>query len=272
MPEASGRRRRTPRADGARKGAIPSAQSLKGQVALVTGAGVRVGRAIATALADAGCAVVVHHHRSARPAAALVRSLVDRGGAACSVQADLGVRGEPERVVREALAWRGRLDLLVNSAAAFERRAFVDIDDDALERMLAVNLLAPFRLTRAAVPALTRRRGLVVNILDVAAFHAWRGYAHYGAAKAGLAMLTRILAVELAPRVRVCGIAPGTVAFPPDYDPEARRRVVANIPLGRVGRPEDVAQAVLYLANAPYVTGSVIAVDGGRLAGSRGLL
>jgi pteridine reductase len=136
--------------------------------------------------------------------------------------------------------------------------------------MLALNLEAPFRLAQAAAPALRRRRGVIVNILDVAAFHAWKGYAHYAAAKAGLAMVTRVLALELAPRVRVCAVAPGTVAFPPGYPAADRQRVLSRIPLGRVGRPADVAGAVRFLCGAPYITGSVIAVDGGRMAGSGG--
>ena len=113
---------------------------------------------------------------------------------------------------------------------------------------------------------------MIVNILDVAAFHAWAGTAHYAAAKAGLAMLTRVLALELAPKVRVCGVAPGTVAFPASYPAKDRARIVAGIPLGRSGSPRDVAQAVRYLCAAPYVTGAVLAVDGGRMAGSRGQL
>jgi pteridine reductase len=109
---------------------------------------------------------------------------------------------------------------------------------------------------------------LIVNILDVAAFQAWKGYAHYAVSKAGLAMLTRVLALELAPRVRVCGVAPGTVAFAAGVPAPDRARVVSRIPLGRVGTPADVAQAVRYLCSAPYLTGSVLPVDGGRLAGT----
>lgn len=252
---------------------------LAGQFALVTGAGIRVGRAIALALGEAGANVAVHHRGSARDAAAVVRQLRALGVEAETFQADLRQAAEVTQLVQSVLAWakpaRSRtlgLDILVNSAAGFGRRPLAAIDDEAWDAMLALNLTAPFRLIRGLAPALARRTGVIVNILDVAAFHAWPGFAHYCAAKAGLAMLTRCLAVELAPAVRVCGVAPGTVLFPPDYDQSARRRVVEKIPLGRVGSPEDVARAVLFLAQNRYVTGATIPVDGGRLAGARGLL
>ncbi|MES1209195.1 MAG: SDR family oxidoreductase, partial [Pseudomonadota bacterium] len=174
------------------------------------------------------------------------------------------------QLIAEAAAWGGGgLDILVCSAAAFERRPFETIDDDAWRDMLALNLEAPFRLAQAAAPLLRRRRGLIVNILDVAAFQAWKGHAHYAVSKAGLAMLTRVLALELAPKVRVCAVAPGTVAFAAGTPASDRARVVSRVPLRRVGKPGDVAQAVRFLCSAPYLTGSVISVDGGVLAGRR---
>jgi pteridine reductase len=281
---------------------------LAGKVALVTGAGVRVGRAIAEELARAGARVAIHYARSAhgaRAAAAAIEAEASsarssatslarassavkargrfKGNAAVTpgpppgsrtrlFAADLRADQACESLIAEVAAWGRRLDILVCSAAAFERRPFEDIDRAAFRDMVALNLEAPLRLAQAAAPFLRARRGLIVNILDVAAFHAWSGYAHYAASKAGLAMLTRVLALELAPRVRVCAVAPGTVEFPVDYPRSARREVVARIPLGRVGRAADVARAVRYLASADYVTGSVLAVDGGRLAGTRGIL
>jgi pteridine reductase len=260
---------------------------LAGKVALVTGAGVRVGRAIAEELAAAGAAVAVHYARSARgaratadaiartaarPAGAPARAAGGEAAAARLFAADLRADGACERLVEQVAGWRGRLDIVVCSAAAFERRPFEQIDLASFRGMLALNLEAPFRLAQASAPFLRRSRGLIVNILDVAAFQAWKGYAHYGSSKAALAMLTRVLALELAPRVRVCAIAPGTIKFPSDYPPAARREVVSRIPLGRVGHVRDVARAVRYLASADYVTGSVLAVDGGRLAGTRGTL
>jgi pteridine reductase len=274
---------------------------LAGKVALVTGAGVRVGRAIAEELARAGARVAIHYARSARGAQATAAAIEaearasssptpvpsrqrarakesaatsagPRGGRTRLFAADLRADRSCEDLITEVVAWGRRLDILVCSAAAFERRRFEEIDRAAFRDMVALNLEAPLRLAQAAAPALRARRGVIVNILDVAAFHAWAGYAHYAASKAGLAMLTRVLALELAPRVRVCAVAPGTVEFPADYPQAARREVVARIPLGRVGHAADVARAVRYLASAEYVTGSVLAVDGGRLAGTRGIL
>jgi pteridine reductase len=245
-------------------------RELSGRVALVTGAGVRVGRAIAEELGRAGAAVAVHYARSARGAQATVRAIEASGSRARAFHADLRDLATAPALIREVLAWSGHLDVLVCSAASFERRPFEAIDGPAWRDMLALNLESPFRLTQAAAPTLRRRRGVIVNILDVAAFHAWKGYAHYGVAKAGLAMLTRILALELAPKVRVCGVAPGTVAFPKSTSRADRDRVLSRIPLGRGGTPADVAQAVRFLCTASYVTGAVLPVDGGRMAGTRG--
>jgi pteridine reductase len=247
-------------------------RELSGRVALVTGAGVRVGRAIAEELSRAGATVAVHYARSDRGARAVVRAIEAKGGRARVFPADLRQPGIAAALVHDVIRWVGRLDVLVCSAAAFDRRPFEQIDELAWRDMIALNLEAPFRLAQAAAPSLRKRRGVIINILDVAAFQAWKGYAHYAAAKAGLAMLTRVLALELAPTVRVCGVAPGTVAFPPQNPDADRKRVLARIPLGRVGKTSDVAQAVRFLCTASYVTGGVIAVDGGRMAGTRGVL
>lgn len=242
-------------------------------VALVTGGAVRVGRAITTALARAGYRVWLHYGRSEVAAVEAAREL----GAAClgTLQADLA-----EGSARASLAAQvsdrggpagGRLDLLVNNAASFERGRFVERSDDDLRRVLEVNLVAPVALVRLLTPALQAASGAVVNILDVAALQPWPGYLDHCTAKAGLAMATRALAVELAPAVRVNGVAPGTVAWP-EEDPrfaegsEVRARILRAIPLGRVGTPEDVAETVLFLARSPFVSGQVIAVDGGRSA------
>lgn len=242
-------------------------------IALVTGGAVRVGRAIVTRLADAGYRVWLHYHRSEAAATELAGALGER----ClgTIQADLAA--EPARA---ALAARvldpqgpagGRLDLLVNSAASFERGEFTGRSDDDLRRVIEVNLVAPLSLVRALAPALVAAQGAVVNILDVAGLQPWRGYLDHCTAKAGLGMATKALAVELAPAVRVNGVAPGTVAWP-EEDPrfaegsEIRARIVRAIPLRRIGTPEDVAETVLFLARSAFVSGQVIAVDGGRSA------
>lgn len=248
-------------------------QDAEQPVALVTGGAVRVGRAITVALARAGYRVWLHYHRSEAAAAETSASL----GAACvaTLQADLSCEAEraavAQRVRDPSGPGGGRLDLLVNSAASFERGGFLERSDDDLRRVLEVNLVAPISLTRALAPALLAARGAVVNILDVAALQPWPGYLDHCTAKAGLAMATRALAVELAPAVRVNGVAPGTVAWP-EGDPrfaegsEIRARILRAIPLGRVGTPEDVAETVLFLARSAFVSGQVIAVDGGRTA------
>jgi len=242
---------------------------LQGKVALVTGGAIRVGLAIARDLAEAGATIAVHYHRSAAPAQRLVAEL---GSRARAFQADLRDPTAASGLVAATRAAFGRLDVLVSSAAAFGRQALADVTVEDWRTMMALNLDAPFFLAQAAAPELARRRGVIVNILDVAAFHAWKGYAAYGASKAALAMLTRSLALELAPAVRVAGVAPGTVKFPEDYDPAARAAVLSRIPLGREGQPEDVARAVRFIVLNDYVTGSVISVDGGRGAGAREIL
>jgi pteridine reductase len=242
-------------------------------VALITGGAVRVGRAITTTLARAGYRVWLHYHSSEAAAAEVAGEL----GAAClgTIRGDLAAesaRGEVAQRVRDVAGPAGgRLDLLVNSAASFERGRFLERGDDDLRRVLEVNLVAPVSLARALAPALTAARGAVVNILDVAALQPWPGYLDHCTAKAGLLMATRALAVELAPAVRVNGVAPGTVAWP-EEDPryaegsEIRARILRAIPLGRIGTPEDVAETVLFLARSAFVSGQVIAVDGGRTA------
>jgi pteridine reductase len=247
-----------------------ASRELSGRAALVTGAGVRVGRAIAEELARAGAQVAVHYARSTRGAHAAVAAMTAVGAEARAFPADLTAPGAAAALVADVVAWAGRLDILVCSAASFSRVPFEQIDERAWREVMALNLEAPFRLAQAAAPQLRRRRGVIVNILDVAAFHAWRGYAHYGASKAALAMITRILALELAPRVRVAAVAPGTVAFPPGYPAAERRRLTSLVPLGRAGTPADVAGAVRFLCGASYITGSVVTVDGGRMAGVLG--
>lgn len=241
-------------------------------VALVTGGGVRVGRAIALALADAGYRVWIHYHRSAEAAAEVVGLLAERCVGA--IQADLGDEGQRaalcRRIVDPAGPAGGRIDLLVNNAASFERGEFTGRSDADLRRVLEVNLVAPLSLARGLADGLARAEGAIVNILDVAAYQGWRGYVDHCTAKAGLEMATRALAVELAPAVRVNGVAPGTVAWPEEErygeGSEVRGRIVRAIPLKRIGCPEDVAGAVLFLARSGFINGHVVVVDGGRMA------
>ncbi len=247
----------------------------KRPVALVTGAAIRVGAAIASALADAGYRVWHHHHRSTDAARALHAERVAADAEALPpLAADLldpaSRRAMMDAVLDEAGPAEGRLDLLVNNAASFEHGPFVERDDDDLRRVLELNLVAPLSLCRAAAPTLRQCSGSIVNILDVAAVHPWPEYLDHCTAKAGLLAATRGLAVELAP-VRVNGVAPGTVAWPEGLtDPGRRQAIVDAIPSGRIGTPRDVADAVLFFARGDHVTGQILAVDGGRLAAAGG--
>ncbi|HEY5675646.1 MAG TPA: SDR family oxidoreductase, partial [Myxococcales bacterium] len=224
--------------------------------ALVTGAARRIGRAIALALGGAGYRVAVHYNRSRREAEETAALL----GGAPLVQGDQA--RDPERIVAEAAAALGGLDLLVCSAAQFEKVSSEELRRARFEAMLAANLTGPFYLMQAALPFLRTARGSIVNLVDVCGTaQVWKGYAHYAASKAGLAALTRLLALEWAPEVRVNAVAPGAALLDDPADPE---RLVKRIPLQRIGTAEDVARAVLFLAREPFITGQILTVDGGR--------
>ncbi|XXF78730.1 SDR family oxidoreductase [Myxococcaceae bacterium GXIMD 01537] len=236
--------------------------------AFITGAGIRIGRAIARALAEAGYDLALHAHRSGDTLEAVAGELRALGRKVSLYSADLS---DPRAV--EVLGARVRtehpsLDVLVHNAGLFEQVPFGEISREQYRTMLAVNLDAPFFLTQALLPSLRAGRDpLVVHVTDIGGERPVPGYAHYSVSKAGLIMLTRALAVELAPHVRVNGISPGTVAFPENFDAAAREAVLRRIPLEREGRVEDIARTVVFLAReAPYVTGQVWAVDGGRSA------
>ena len=237
------------------------------RVALVTGGAVRLGRAIALGLAGAGYDLAVTFHASEAPARDL-EGLVRATGRRCEiVRADLGAAASAERVVAAVRTAYGRLDLLVNSAASFESRALLDVDAEAWDAVMSLNVRAPHLLVRAAADMLREAGGSVVNLTDLSAFQAWTEHPHHAVSKAALAHLTRVQARALAPAVRVNAVAPGAV-LPPDGLSEARRAALAAAtPLHRLGKPQDVVDAVLYLASAPFVTGQILVVDGGRMMG-----
>lgn len=223
------------------------------RVALVTGAGVRVGNAIARDLARHGY-TVVPHYRSHPPR-----------GLPGALQADLAAPDGPAALAAAFKRAHHRLDLLVNSAAAFDALPLEETDAAAFDSQMDLNARAPLLLARALAPLLRRARGAIVNIADVGGgLVPWRGFAAYAASKAALVRLTECLALELAPEIRVNAVAPGTVLWPEEYPEKLRRTLTARIPLGRAGTPGDVASAVRFLADAPFVTGAVVPVDGGR--------
>ena len=235
-------------------------------VALVTGAGRRVGARIARELHAAGMSVAVHCHRSREDAERLREAFeAARPGSAAVVAADLLESGAAEAVVAAAEERWGRLDVLVNNASSFYPTPVGEVTEAEWRDLVGSNLAAPFFLAQAAVPLLRAARGCIVNIADVYGHRPLAGHPVYSAAKAGLVMLTRALAVELGPEVRVNSVSPGAVLWPENEDPE-RRRIIDAIALKRSGDPGDIARAALFLVrDAPYVTGQDLAVDGGRL-------
>ena len=237
---------------------------LRGRTALVTGAGHRVGRALALALAARGMRVAIHYHRSEAQALETLARVEAQGGDGALFHADLVQPEAPAQLVAEVGERMGALDVLVNSAAGMERTPVGEVTVEQWDRIFALNLRAPFFCAQAAAPALRARRGAIVNIADLAAFETWPAYVPHGISKAGIVQMTRALARVLAPEVRVNAVAPGAVLLPEEWEESTAESLASTTPLARLGSAEDVAQAVLYLLDADYVTGETIIVDGGR--------
>ena len=239
---------------------------LRGKVALVTGAGRRLGRVMAQALADRGMALGIHYQASMEGANRLRDDIRRAGGKAACFAADLtdpeAARALPGRVAAEL----GGLDVLVNSAAVMHRLSLEETTPDQWNTTLDLNLRSVFFCTQGAAPTLRAARGKVVNLADLAGLEPWPGFAAHSISKAGVVMLTKILALSLAPDVTVNAIAPGAVLVPEDYSPEERERLARETPLRRLGSPSDVVSALLYLLEGgDFVTGQVLVVDGGRI-------
>ena len=236
---------------------------LRGRVALVTGAGRRVGRALAVALGAEGMTVAVHYHASDAGARETARTIEGKGGKASLVKADL-TGDTAARLIDDVVRQLGGLDVLVNSSAVMERTPLGEVTVAQWDAMMALNLRAPFLLSQAAAPHLARARGAIVNIADLAAFETWPAYIPHGISKAGVVYMTRALARTLAPDVRVNGIAPGAVLLSDDWNEDDATKLRDSTPLRRLGSPDDVVGAMLYLLRADYVTGETMIVDGGR--------
>ncbi|MCL5798662.1 MAG: pteridine reductase [Gammaproteobacteria bacterium] len=239
-------------------------------VALVTGSARRLGASIVRALHARGFRVAIHHRSSSNDARRLAEELDrSRAGSAAVFRADLldltAVRALPEEILER---W-GRLDVLVNNASSFYPTPLGSIDEQTWNDLIGTNLKAPVFLAQSAREALARDGGSIVNLIDIHARRPLREHIVYGVAKAGLEMLTRTLARELAPRIRVNGVAPGAILWQEGLKDESiKRQVLRQIPLGRLGTAEDVAAAVVFLVcDAPYVTGHILTVDGGRSIG-----
>ncbi len=244
--------------------------NLNGRVVLVTGAARRIGAAIVTRLQENGAQVAIHYRSSAGEADALADQLNNRrGDSAKTFKADLLDTAAIPGLVASVTEWGGRLDCLVNNASTFYPTPIGNITEQQWDDLLGSNLKAPLFLSQAAVPHLRDVGGVIINIVDIHAQRPLRNHAVYGPAKAGLAMLTRSLAKDLAPEIRVNGVSPGAILWPEDgMSAAAQQSILRQVPLERAGDPDDIAGCVLYLLrDAPYVTGQVIAVDGGRSIG-----
>lgn len=236
---------------------------LAGRVALVTGAGHRVGRALAVALGGHGMRVAVHFRSDPGEADETCRVIMAAGGIAQAFRADLADAAAPAQLVTAVVAHFGALHVLVNSAGVMVRTPLGEITPAQWDDIFAINLRAPFFCAQAAAGVMGEGSA-IVNIADLAAFETWPAYVPHGISKAGLVQMTRALARALAPRIRVNAIAPGAVLLPEGWNEASGERLRATTPLARHGNPEDVAQAMLYLLAAEFVTGETLIVDGGR--------
>jgi pteridine reductase len=244
--------------------------SLDGQWALITGAGKRIGAAVASRLHAAGAGIAVHYFRSSAPADQLVAELnALRPDSAFAVGADLRQTEVLAPLVEEIIARVGRLDMLINNASSFYPTKLGTVTEADWNDLVNSNLKAPLFLAQAALPHLQASHGTIVNMIDIHARRPLRHYHVYGAAKAGLEMLTRSLARDLAPEIRVNGVAPGAILWPEDGMTEkVKQSIIGKVPLARAGEPDDIARTILFLVrDAPYITGQIIAVDGGRSIG-----
>jgi pteridine reductase len=249
---------------------MSASPTLNGQVALITGAARRIGAAISRHLHEHGANVAIHYRDSSDEANALCDELnAARPDSAMPLRADLSdTRAFPE-LINSITKWHGQLDILINNASSFYPTPPGQISDTDWDNLIGTNLKAPLFLAQAALVPLRSSRGVIVNIVDIHARRPLQNHTVYATAKAGLAMLTRSLARDLAPDIRVNGVSPGAILWPEsDLSDTAKKSILGQIPLGRAGEPGDIAGCVLYLVrDATYVTGQIIAVDGGRSIG-----
>jgi NAD(P)-dependent dehydrogenase (short-subunit alcohol dehydrogenase family) len=239
-------------------------KNLQNKVALVTGAGKRIGRSVALRLAAEGADVAVNYRSSASDAAEVVAQIKAMGRRAVAIQADVARRADVEKMFTSIEKEFGRLDILVNNAATFESVKFEDLTEEQWDNMLDSNLKSQFLCCQAAAPML--RRGEHGHIINFTSLGVWPSYTHYCVSKAGVIMLTKCLAKSLSPAITVNAIAPGTISFEGDA-PEIAENFIRQAPLRRTGTAKDIDDAVLFLAQSDFITGHVLVVDGGRSVG-----
>jgi pteridine reductase len=238
--------------------------SLHDSVALVTGAGKRLGRAVALRLANEGCDVAIHYGKSQREALDVVHEIKKLGRRSIAIQADLTRVEQIQDLIACVAKEFQRLDILINSAANFLETKFGQTAEATWDASLATNLKAPFFCCQSAAPYLTQSgSGIIINFADIGGLMGWREFLPHSISKAGVILLTRILAKELAPKVRVNAIAPGTITMPDD-PPEWQSDFIKRAPLARTGHPQDITDAVMFIIRAEFMTGQTLVLDGGR--------
>lgn len=245
-------------------------QSLAGRWVLITGAAKRIGATIATRLHGAGANIAIHYFASADAAEALSKQLnAKRSNSAITVQGDLRKIADLKRMTQEVINQTAGLYSLINNASSFYPTPLGEVTEEQWDDLIGCNLKAPLFLSQALLPHLRKTMGIIINIVDVHSERPLKNHPVYGAAKAGLGMLTRSLAKDLGPEIRVNGISPGAILWPESGMPEnIQDNIIQQIPLKRAGTPEDIAAAVLFLMrDAPYITGQILKVDGGRSIG-----
>ncbi len=238
--------------------------ALAGKVALVTGAAKRIGRSVALRLASEGADVIVNYRSSRMEADEAVAQISATGRRAVAIQADVAKRADVAAMFAAIEREFGRLDILVNNAGMFFPGKFDELTEEQWDTILDSNLKSQFLCSQTAAPMLRRSgQGRIINFASLGGLLAWPAYTHYCVSKAGVIMLTRCLARALAPEITVNAVAPGTISFPGDA-PEIAEDFIRRTPLRRTGGPEDIDDAVIFLAQSPFITGQVIIVDGGR--------
>ena len=241
-------------------------KTLENKTVIITGAAQRIGSVVSRYLHEQGMNIIIHYHSSQDHATNLQRELNSiREGSASLIKADLRQTEKLPALINEACQYYGQLDVLINNASTFYPTPIGALNEDQWEDLLGTNLKAPLFLSQAAVPYLTKNKGCIINMVDIHGQRPMKNHAVYSAAKAGLISLTRSLARELGPDIRVNGIAPGAILWPQTLPEEDRQSILSRTALKRCGEPMDVARAIVYLIrDATYTTGQILNIDGGR--------